>query len=92
MPRIRQNKELYAVADFSKEIRLRQAEYDIRSKRKLAELSGIPNTSLCAMLDDPMLMRVSNAKAIIKVLHPDPGIILRLLGYTPQEIRKFKGV
>lgn len=45
MPRIAQNAEKYAVADFQKEIRKQQGAYNVMSVRSLAAFVGIPHAN-----------------------------------------------
>ena len=86
MPRIRQNAEQYAVADFQKELRIRRAEYELQSIQSLSDVTGIPLTSLWKNLKEPLTLRVSVLEAIVKAVHPDARIVLALLGYTTKEI------
>lgn len=90
MPRLTQNAEKYAVADFQQEIRRRQGHHNVMSVRSLAALAGIPHTTLNPKLHDPDKLLVSDIRKLVKTIHPDIGILLSLLGYSKQEIKKFK--
>lgn len=90
MPRIIQNAEKYAVADFQQEIRRRQGHHNVMSVRSLADFVGIPHTTLNPKLHEPDRLLVSEVRKLVKAIHPDIGILLVLLGYSKQEIKKFK--
>lgn len=90
MPKIRQNEEKYAAEEFRKEVRVRQGENDLMSKTSLAEAVDIPRTTMTKRLADPLSMTFAEFKKINIAIHPDPGVVLALLGYTGKEIRKFK--
>lgn len=90
MPRIRQEAEKYAAEDFRKEVRIRQGENDLMSKSVLAEAAGMPRTTLTKRLNEPMSMTFGEFKNINHAIHPDPAVVLSLLGYTSKEIRRFR--
>lgn len=90
MPRIKQYEDKYAAEDFRKEVRVRQGENDLMTKSVLAEAVGMPRTTLTKRLADPMGMTFGEFKSINKTIHPDPGVILALLGYSTKEIKRFR--
>ena len=90
MPRIHQNAERYASEDFRREIRARQGFHDLMSVRALARATGIPHSTLNPWLHEPERITVEAFQKLVPVIHPDPGVVLTLLGYTRQEIKKFK--
>lgn len=90
MPRIKQNAEKYAAADFLKEVRRQQGEYNVMSVRALAELVGIPNSTLHPKLQDPDKLLVADIRKLVKAIRPDIGIVLELLGYSSKDIKNFK--
>ena len=90
MPRIKQYEDKYAAEDFRKEVRTRQGIYDLMSKTALAEEIGVPRTTLTKRLSDPMTMTFEEFKKLNKAIHPDPGPVLAVLGYSAKEIRRFK--
>ncbi len=90
MPRIKQYADKYAAEDFRKEVRIRQGERDLMSKCALAEAMDIPRTTLQKRLADPMGMTFGEFKKLNQTVHPDPGVVLALLGYTGKEISKFR--
>lgn len=90
MPRVHINAEKYAVADFQKEIRRQQGHYDLMSVRALAGAIGLPHTTLNPKLKEPHKLTVDDLRKIVPVIHPNIGVLLTLLGYSRQEIKKFK--
>lgn len=90
MPRIKQKEEVYAAEDFRKEVRVRQGERDLMSKSALAEAVDIPRTTIGKRLADPMSMTFGEFRKINQTIHPDPGAVLPLLGYSSKEIRRFR--
>lgn len=90
MPRIKQCADRYAVEDFRKEVRTRQGERDLMSKSALAEEVDMPRTTLSKRLSDPMGMTFGEFKKLNKTIHPNPGVVLVLLGYSGKEINAFR--
>ena len=90
MPRIYQNADKYAVADFQQEIRKQQGRYNLMSARSLAGAVGIPHTTLTPKLHEPSKLTVADLQKLVPAIHPDPVILLGLLGYSRQEIKRFK--
>ncbi len=90
MPRIKQNASQYIVQDFQREIRMQQGYYNLMSTRALAAVVGIPHNTLNPKLRDPRRFTVANLQKIVPVLHPNPEVVLALLGYSKSEIKRFK--
>ena len=80
MPRIRQNAEKYADSDFLREIRVRMAYLNIPYAQDLADMAGIPNSTLAGKLREPGKFTVAQLRKIIKTVNPDPDVLLRFLG------------
>ena len=60
------------------------------SVRSLADLAGIPHSTLYHKLSDPNKLLVSDVRKLVKAIQPDIGILLGLMGYSKQDIKKFK--
>lgn len=90
MPRIRQKEQQYADEDFRKEVRIKQGAYDLMSQQALADATGIPRPTLRKRMLEPQTMTVEEFRKLIGTLCPDPGAVLRLLGYSSKDIRKYK--
>lgn len=88
MPRIYQKKKEYAEEDFRTEIRTKQGRYDLMSQQALADQTGIPRPTLRKRLLEPETMNLGELREIVKVLWPDPVVLLRLIGYEGKDIRK----
>ena len=88
MPRIRGKADEYAIADFRKEMRIRQGEQDLMSKSALAEAAALPRTTVTKRLADPMTMTFEEFRKLNEAVHPDPVAVLPLLGYTMKDIKK----
>ena len=90
MPRIRQNRDKYAEADFRKEVKIRQGENDLMSKSALAEAADIPRATVQKRLQEPMTMTFGEFRKLNETIHPDPAVVLALLGYSAKEIHKLR--
>lgn len=90
MPRIRQNEEQYAVDDFRKEVRSKQGYYGFVSVRSLAAEMDMSHATLNPKMNDPLKLGVPDLRKLVRTLHPDIGVMLSLLGYSRQEIKRFK--
>lgn len=92
MPRIRQYAAKYAEEDFKKEIfRCLTDRYEDVSVRALSRETGISQGTLNTKIrHDNSNLDVSELQRIVAVLNPNPGILLKLLGYSQAQITKFK--
>lgn len=93
MPKLRRQYAIkYAEEDFKKEIfRCLTERYEKVSTRALAAETGISNSTLSTKIRrDNSNLDVAELRQIIPLLKPDPGVVLMLLGYTSQDITKFK--
>ncbi len=89
MPRIRQLAGHYAEEDFLKEIKHRMIEAGIKSDRQLAAQIGIGPSTLCKRKQNIHDISISELQEFVRILLPDPGIVLRLVGYSEKEINRF---
>ena len=92
MPRITQNSEKYAKEDFQKEIRSKQGYHDLMSQRALADAAGIPHSTLWAKLKDPDKLEVADLRKLVKTICPDPLILLALVGYSKQDMKRVRKI
>lgn len=92
MPRIRQYADRYAEEDFKKELFRKMADrYEQISVRALARETGISHSALNVKIrSDNTNLDIGELRRIVPILNPDPGILLKLLGYTPAQIKRFK--
>lgn len=94
MPRLKQKMSQYNESDFRQELYQRLASrYEKVSVRALAEEAGISQSSLNTHLRHNVKnLDVGVLQKIIPLLKPDPTVVLKLLGYTSDDIRKFKNL
>ena len=90
MPRIKQLESQYLQSDLLREIRVRRAFLDIPRDQDLADMTGIPLSTLWGKLKEPEKMTVLQLRKIIRALALDPEIVLRFLGYDGAQIKKLK--
>lgn len=92
MPRIAQNAEKYAKEDFQREVRSRQGYHNLISLRALGDASGIPHSTLWAKLKDPDKLEVADLRKLVKTICPDPIVLLTLVGYSKQDLRRVRKI
>lgn len=90
MPRIIQKAEEYAEADFRKEIRRQQGEYDLMSVRSLAAAADMKSTTLHERLKEPKRLTVADLQKLVSTIRPNPVAVLQLLGYTSKDIKRLQ--
>lgn len=88
MPRIRQYAERDAMKDFLREINAQRARYGYNTCEEFGEAIGVCTKSAWNYLNDPDRIRFDSLRAIVKTIKPNPGIVLRALGYSTQDIKK----
>lgn len=89
MPRIMQYKEKYAEEDFVRELDARCAWERLKTQEEIGKAIGVSGPSIGNYRNKPGKIKLETMQKIVKVLKFNPGIILRYLGYSQQEIRKF---
>lgn len=89
MPKIKAYEGKYLREEFWREVDGQAGRQGLKSNAALGVAIGI--TGQCVgkyRLDDSGKMQLKTMQSIVKVLKPDPAVILRLLGYSNQDIRK----
>lgn len=89
MPRIRQLADQYAQSDFIREINARSAWEGMEKNDDLGKALGVTGQSIGNYKRDPGRIQLKTMQKLVKALKPNPAIVLRFLGYSNQEIRKF---
>ena len=89
MPKIRQYAEKYAQDDFVKEIGAKSVWAGFHTNEELGNAVGVSAASVGNYKRDPSKIQIKTMQKLISVLQLDPGIVLRFLGYSTQDIRKF---
>lgn len=91
-PKLEHQRQLAAEDDFRKEVKSRciwgGAEENSITKF-FAKAAGVQLQSGYNYINDPGRIRVGTMQKIVKNLKPDIGVILRLLGYTNNEIKSY---
>ena len=88
MPRLRQNAERDAMADFMGELNAQRARFGYDTQRSLAPVIGVCQATAGNYIRNPETIPFGVLRAIVKAVKPDPGILLKALGYTTQDIKK----
>lgn len=90
--KLEHQRQLAAVDDFQKEIQCRCIWAGAPAKdttRHFAKVAGISEACGYNYIKDPSQIRVKSLQKVVKILRPDIGVILRLLGYTNQDIKSY---
>lgn len=88
MPRIRQYAERDATKDFLGEINAQRARFGYNTCEEFGKAIGVCPKSAWNYLNDPDRIRLGSLRAIVKTIKPNPGIVLKALGYSTQDIKK----
>lgn len=86
MPRIRQNAQRYADTDFWREIQSRKALTGIKTDKELAGSIGLSASSFCKRKQSTEDLTVATLRQMVRVLTPNPVVVLKLLGYSTKDI------
>ena len=88
MPRLRQNADRDAMKDFIGEINAQRARFGYDTQRSLAPVLGVCQATAGNYIRNPETIPFGVLRTIVKAVKPDPGILLKALGYTTQDIKK----
>lgn len=88
MPRIRQKADEYSMEDFVAEINAQCGRYGYRTQQSLADALGVSQPTAGSYLRHPESIQLGKLRAIVKLLRPDPIVVLKALGYTTKDIRQ----
>ena len=91
MPRIRQYSDRYTAEDFWKEINRCCPLAGIQSDNSaaLGREIGVDGKTVTNYKKRLETLPFSALKNLVALLHPDPAVILKSVGYTEKEIRIF---
>lgn len=89
MPRIRQKADKYATEDFIIEINAQCGRYGYKSQKSLGNALGVCQATAGNYLKNPDCIQLGTLRAMVKLLRLDPMVILKALGYSAKDIRKF---
>lgn len=89
MPRIRQYEDKYIKEDLLKEIGARCVWAGFKTNEDLGKAVGVTGASIGNYKRDPGKIQLKTMRSMVAALKLDPGVILRFLGYSAQDIKKF---
>lgn len=87
MPRLRQNAEKDAMKDFLDEVNAQCGRFGYKTQESLGSVLGICQGTAGNYLKHPETIRLGVLRSMVKVLRPDPAVMLRMLGYSNQDIK-----
>ena len=88
MPRIRQYAERDAMSDFVSELNAQRARFGYSTQRTFGPAIGVCQVTAGNYMRHPDTIPFGVLRSIVKAVKPDPGILLKALGYTTQDIKK----
>ena len=88
MPRIRQKSDEYAMNDFIAEVNAQCGRYGYKSQKSLGDALGVCQATAGNYLKNPDSIQLGTLRAMVKLLHLDPMVILKALGYSTKEIKQ----
>lgn len=91
MPRLRQNHDRDTLKDFVDEVNAQCGRFGYRSQKALGDALGVCQATAGNYLKKPESIPFGVLRTLVKLLHPDPVLLLKALGYTTQDIQKIKG-
>lgn len=89
MPRIRQNEAQYLIKDFWVELDGQSGRQGLKSNAALGTAIGMSGQMIGHYRKDPGPMKLETIQKIVKLLNPNIWVVLKVLGYSDKEIRKF---
>lgn len=87
MPRIAQNGDVYAMKDFVGEINAQRARAELNTFEAFGKAVGRSAKTAWSFCQRPEMIRLKDLRAIVRTIHPDPELMLQVLGYSGKEIK-----
>lgn len=88
-PKLEHHRAQVMENDFLREIGARSAWAGMSGCEALGKAISVSAQSVCNYRKDPGKIKMETMQKLVKVLKPDIGIVLRFLGYSNQEIKRF---
>lgn len=88
MPRLKQNADTDAMKDFRAELAAQTARYGASTQEKLGKAIGVCPGTAGNYMRDPQKIQLATLRALVKTFHLDPGVMLKVLGYSTKDIRR----
>ena len=76
-----------AKSNFKKELEKCMIDIGLRSKKDLAARMNMAYRTMYHRFEDIDDMRVSDLAGLVKILRPNPLLLLRLVGYSTKDIK-----
>ncbi len=89
MPRIRQKADDYAIKDYMGEIKAQSARLGYDTHESLGRAVGLSRPTISKYLKDPLLY-LGTLRNLVQTLKLDPIIVLKVIGYSNNDIKKLK--
>lgn len=89
MSKLKVNPDEAAREALKREVRIQRVYLDM-TRAELADAVGVVPSVMSNLLANPDKISVGRLRSIIKTLSLDPIIILKLLGYSPKDIKDFQ--
>ena len=89
MPKTEMNYRQVAQDDFLKEVDSRCVWAGYRTNEALGKAVGVTGRTIGNHKQEPGKMKVEVLQGLVKTLQLSPVVVLRYLGYSTQDIRKF---
>lgn len=90
MPRIRQYNEKYILNDFIAEVNAQRARFGYNTQQELGEALDLCQGTVGNYLRNPDSIRLGTLRKMCQTLKLDPVVVLKVLGYTTADIKKFR--
>lgn len=90
MPRIRQYADRDTMRDFCAEVNAQCGRYGYKTQKALGAALGVCQATAGNYLKNPESIQFGTLRAMVKLLQLNPFVILRALGYSAKDIKKFK--
>ena len=90
MPRLRQNADRDAMTDFIGELNAQRARFGYNTQRSLAPVLGVCQATAGNYIRNPETIPFGVLRKLVKVLKPDPVLLLKAMGYTTTDIQKIE--
>lgn len=77
-----------SIREFLEEVNAQCWRYGYKTQEALGNAIGVSQVTAGTYLRNPRNMTLSTLRRLVKVLKPDPVVLLKAVGYSPGEIKK----
>lgn len=89
MPRLKQLEDTYAERDFVAELNAQSARFGLKTNEEIGKVLKVSAPTVGNYRNDPSKIKVETLQRAVKDLKLDMGVVVRYLGYTTKDIKKF---